>query len=186
MRSPATAPALSPPCWLSAPLRATSCSSKCVQPPPTPPSLIRIFIVILIGAIQINTVNAGQGTFNSMSSPPFVLLVHIPVSRSCPLTRLAVMMPRFIVQYATAKLGAPATQGKSDADVLALVTPDEHNFGSISWFLSTQCSTSVQQAVAAGTDAGWAAYMGCLGVSAADPARLAYWSAAKKAFQLSG
>lgn len=79
----------------------------------------------------------------------------------------------------------PKVAGASDNDVLALVTPDEYNFGSGPWFLATQCSDSVRQALQAGTDDGFRAYMACVGVTAGDD-RLAYWTRAKAAFGLSG
>jgi len=124
--------------------------------------------MLAVGAYESNEMqyntnleNMGQGTFN-------------------------MMLPKYISQYATAKLGASAVAGKSPSDVLALVTTDQYNFGSVSWFLTTQCSQSVQESVAQGTDQGWADYMGCIDVSPTDPGRLAYWTAAKSAFGLSG
>ncbi|KAI1137890.1 hypothetical protein F5Y05DRAFT_65169 [Hypoxylon sp. FL0543] len=70
-------------------------------------------------------------------------------------------------------------------EVLALVTPDEYNFGSGPWYFTKHCSTDVQNALKAGTDAGFQAYMGCVGVVAGED-RLAYWDRAKTAFGLSG
>ncbi|KAI0841086.1 hypothetical protein F5Y06DRAFT_260619 [Hypoxylon sp. FL0890] len=70
-------------------------------------------------------------------------------------------------------------------DVLALVTPDEYNFGSGPWYFTKHCSTDVQNALKAGTDAGFEAYMGCVGV-AVDQNRKDYWDRAKTAFGLSG
>ncbi len=70
--------------------------------------------------------------------------------------------------------------GKSPVEVLALVTPDEHNFGSAAWFLTTKCTADVQNSLKTGSDAGWAAYAGCIGVGV-DAARTAYWNRAKTA-----
>lgn len=74
--------------------------------------------------------------------------------------------------------------GKSPAEVLDMVTPDEHNFGSAGWFLKAHCGAGVREKLKAGTDEGWRAYMACVGVDGSDPARLQYWSRAKKAFNL--
>ncbi|OTB02519.1 hypothetical protein M426DRAFT_62181 [Hypoxylon sp. CI-4A] len=68
-------------------------------------------------------------------------------------------------------------------EILALVNTDEYNFGSGPWFLTTQCSTDVQEALKAGDDAGFQAYMGCVGVTL-DEQRTAYWTRAKAAFGL--
>ena len=73
--------------------------------------------------------------------------------------------------------------GASDDDVLALVTPDKYNFGSGPWFLTTQCTDDQRKQLQAGTDAGFSAYMSCIGVEATDE-RLAYWKRAKTAFGL--
>ncbi|KAI1460499.1 hypothetical protein F4805DRAFT_454921 [Annulohypoxylon moriforme] len=69
-------------------------------------------------------------------------------------------------------------------DVLALVNADEYNFGSGPWFLTTQCTKDVQTALAKGDDAGFQAYMGCVGVTLTSD-RTAYWTRAKAAFGLS-
>ncbi|KAI0889418.1 uncharacterized protein GGS22DRAFT_184995 [Annulohypoxylon maeteangense] len=68
-------------------------------------------------------------------------------------------------------------------EVLALVNTDEYNFGSGPWFFTTQCTKDVQSALAKGDDAGFSAYMGCVGVSVTDE-RKAYWTRAKAAFGL--
>ncbi len=79
-----------------------------------------------------------------------------------------------------------AAAGTSSPDaVLALVTPDQYNFGSAPWFLATQCPAATRAALAAGTGAGFQAYTQCVGVDAAGD-RLAYWTRAKAAFGLSG
>lgn len=75
--------------------------------------------------------------------------------------------------------------GASDDAVLALVTPDEYNFGSAPWFLTTKCTDDQRKQLQAGTDAGFQAYMACVGVEAGED-RLAYWARAKEAFNLPG
>ncbi|OAQ97769.1 hypothetical protein LLEC1_00565 [Akanthomyces lecanii] len=65
--------------------------------------------------------------------------------------------------------------------ILSLVTPDEHNFGSGPWFLTTQCRGTVRDALQRNIDEGFAEYMACVGVSVT-PERLAYLTRAKKAF----
>jgi hypothetical protein len=61
--------------------------------------------------------------------------------------------------------------------VLALVSGDEYSFASGAWFLATQCSGSVRDALDAGADAGWDGYMGCVGVEATEE-RTAMWRSA--------
>ncbi|OTA91268.1 hypothetical protein M434DRAFT_76505 [Hypoxylon sp. CO27-5] len=70
-------------------------------------------------------------------------------------------------------------------EILALVTPDEYNFGSGAWYFTKHCTADVQNALKAGTDAGFEAYMGCVGVQL-DKDRKDYWDRAKAAFGLSG
>ncbi|KAL2018956.1 hypothetical protein VTK56DRAFT_10250 [Thermocarpiscus australiensis] len=94
------------------------------------------------------------------------------------------MSPSFVAEYATSIFGADAVAGKSPVQVLSMVTPDEYNFGSAGWFLTTKCDTGVRDALKTGSDAAWQSYMACVGVSGSDPARLAYWSRAKQAFNL--
>ncbi|KAH7143583.1 hypothetical protein EDB81DRAFT_500055 [Dactylonectria macrodidyma] len=66
-------------------------------------------------------------------------------------------------------------------EILALVTPDEYNFGSGPWFLTTQCDASVRTQLDADIDAGFSAYMGCVGTTLTDE-RTAYLTRAKEAF----
>ncbi|KUJ08552.1 uncharacterized protein LY89DRAFT_690986 [Mollisia scopiformis] len=85
---------------------------------------------------------------------------------------------------------ADSTSGLSTDQVNAirvLVLPDEYTWASGAWFYSTQCSSSVKSAVQAGGQAGWDAYLGCIGAtdSSESSARLAYWTRANTAFGLS-
>ncbi|KAJ9157611.1 hypothetical protein NKR23_g148 [Pleurostoma richardsiae] len=104
---------------------------------------------------------AGQGTSNMQMSS-----LNIEYAKS--ITELA-------TEAATA----------DENSILALVTPDQYNFGSGPWFLTEKCSDT-QAELKKGTDAGWEAYMTCVGVDATDSERLAYWTRAKEAFGLSG
>ena len=65
--------------------------------------------------------------------------------------------------------------------ILALVTPDEYNFGSGPWFLATQCPQSVRDELDENADSGFQAYMQCVGTAVTDD-RLAYFARAKTAF----
>ncbi|KAH8158355.1 hypothetical protein CIB48_g9892 [Xylaria polymorpha] len=67
--------------------------------------------------------------------------------------------------------------------VRALVTTDDYNFGSGPWFLTTRCKPDVIDQLKATPDAGFEAYMACVGVTVT-PARQAYWTRAKQAFGL--
>ncbi|KAK4154021.1 hypothetical protein C8A00DRAFT_43141 [Chaetomidium leptoderma] len=94
------------------------------------------------------------------------------------------MMADFVSQFATDLFGADKVAGKSPDAVLAMVTPDEHNFGSAAWFLTKKCTADVRSSLKTGTDAGWTAYNQCIGVDGTLPDRMAYWTRAKTAFNL--
>lgn len=82
----------------------------------------------------------------------------------------------------------PALTGKvnpSDLNgVLQLVLPDQYSWASGAWFYSANCSPSVKSQLQAGGQAGFEAYMGCVGVSASEGNRMQYWQAATGAFGL--
>lgn len=105
-------------------------------------------------------------------------------------------MPNFNLEYAlsipalasAAKAIAPAstTDGLSDDQlnqILALVLPDQYSWASAAWFLTTKCA-SIRSTLQAGGQAGFEAYMGCVGTTATSD-RLAYWTRAQAAFGLS-
>ncbi|KAK4101759.1 hypothetical protein N658DRAFT_425176 [Parathielavia hyrcaniae] len=95
------------------------------------------------------------------------------------------MMPEFVSEYATSLFGADKVAGKSPDEVLAMVTPDEHNFGSAAWFLTAKCTEDVRASLKTGTDAGWTAYnQDCIGVDGSLQERMDYWTRAKEAFNL--
>ena len=71
--------------------------------------------------------------------------------------------------------------GKSPSDVLNLIIQYANwDFGSAMWFLSEQCEQGVRDGLKKGDDAGWNAYLGCIGTTATDD-RKAYWTRAKGA-----
>ncbi|KAG5973889.1 hypothetical protein E4U55_000193 [Claviceps digitariae] len=115
----------------------------------------------------------GQGTAN-MQMPNYNLLYakQIPALRD----------------QATCQFPFPTTDGQSPQTlqaILALVTPDEHNFGSGPWFLMSQCGGEVRDALARDVDDGFGLYMRCVGVEVTHERR-AYLERAKKAFGLEG
>ncbi|GAO14073.1 uncharacterized protein UV8b_06471 [Ustilaginoidea virens] len=67
--------------------------------------------------------------------------------------------------------------------ILSLVQPDEYNFGSGPWFLTTQCGRDVRARLRADVDDGFGAFLRCVGVPLTE-ARRAYFERAKKAFRL--
>jgi hypothetical protein len=80
---------------------------------------------------------------------------------------------------------ASSTDALSDDQlnaIRALVLPDQYSFGSAAWFLTSQCNQTRSQ-LQAGGQAGYEAYLSCVGVSAT-AARLAYWDLANTAFNL--
>lgn len=82
---------------------------------------------------------------------------------------------------------ASSTDGLTDDQlnsIRALVLPDQYAWASAAWFLTTQCSADVRTTMQAGGQAGFEAYMGCVGASATSD-RLAYWTRASTAMGLS-
>lgn len=81
---------------------------------------------------------------------------------------------------------ASSTEGLSDDElnaIRALVLPDQYSWGSAAWFLTTQCA-SARAALQAGGQAGYEAYLACVGTSATSD-RLAYWTRANSALGIS-
>ncbi|KAN0110275.1 hypothetical protein V8E51_006662 [Hyaloscypha variabilis] len=109
----------------------------------------------------------GQGTRN-MQMPNYNLMY-------------AQSIPALASQLSTITT-ATSTSGLSDDQlnaIRALVLPDEYSFASGAWFLTTQC-VSARPAIQAGGQAGYAAYLSCVGTSATAD-RLAYWTRANTA-----
>jgi len=88
---------------------------------------------------------AGQGTRN-MQTPDHNLQYAEYLATVC--TNCGITSAQ--VQHAEAQ---------GPAAVLDLVNTDEWSFGSAAWFLATQCDASIRQELAAGTQAGWEAYL---------------------------
>lgn len=83
----------------------------------------------------------------------------------------------------SAAAASAATTAQKNA-IRALVLPDEYSWASGAWFYSTQCGAAAKAALQAGGTAGWTAYMACVGVDPTEAQRLAYYTAAQKAFGL--
>ena len=114
---------------------------------------------------------AGQGTRN-MQMPDFNL-------------EYAMSIPALKAQ-AQAIAPSGTTAGLSDAQlnaIRALVLPDQYAWASAAWFLTTKCA-SIRPQLQAGGQAGWEAYLGCVGTSATSD-RQAYWQRANAAFGIS-
>lgn len=72
---------------------------------------------------------------------------------------------------------AEIEQAKTEgpAAVLDLVNGLQWSFGSAAWFLKTQCDSSIEDDLAAGTEAGWTSYLEeCVGTTVTDE-RTAGW-----------
>jgi hypothetical protein len=81
---------------------------------------------------------------------------------------------------------ASSTSGLSNAQlnqILDLVTPDQYAWATAAWFLTTQCS-SIRSQLQAGGQAGYTAYLGCIGTTATSD-RLTYWTRANTALGIS-
>lgn len=105
----------------------------------------------------------GQGTRN-MQSPEYNIKYAEWLSTTCQDCGITA------AQVEEAKAKGPEA-------VLELVNTDEWSFGSAAWFLTTQCGPSVRPALAKGDEAGWQAYMGCIGTSVTDD-RTKIWESA--------
>ena len=105
----------------------------------------------------------GQGTRN-MQSPAYNLKYAQWLSMECNNCGISAS-------------DVQSAQAKGPEAVLALVNSDEWGFGSAAWFLSTQCGAGVRSELAKGDDAGWAAYLGCIGTSVTDD-RTKIWKSA--------
>jgi hypothetical protein len=112
---------------------------------------------------------------------------HFPTPGNPGQGTRAMMMPNFVTEYAQS---IPALKDKvvtgTTADQLnanrALVLPDEYTWAAAPWYLTTKCS-EVRTQIQTGGEAGFSAYMKCLGVDAGSD-RLAYWNRASAAFGL--
>lgn len=78
--------------------------------------------------------------------------------------------------------GAGVADGVLDQVLELLLVDQEAAWGSAGWFYTTKCA-DVRGVVKSGSEAGWTAYMGCVGVEATAE-RTAYWVRAKEAFGL--
>ncbi|SMQ46610.1 unnamed protein product [Zymoseptoria tritici ST99CH_3D7] len=66
-------------------------------------------------------------------------------------------------------------KGEGPAAVLELVSSDQWSFGSAAWFLRTQCDATIEDGLAAGTEAGFKSYIeDCVGTTLTDD-RIAGW-----------
>ncbi|KAG9240646.1 hypothetical protein BJ878DRAFT_429828 [Calycina marina] len=111
----------------------------------------------------------GQGTRN-MQMPNFNLQYTLSVS------------PDAVKKITT----ATSTEGLSDAvlnSIRDIVTTDQFTWASGAWFLVNHCA-SVRPAIQKGDEAGFEAYMDCIGTAVTDD-RLQKWKAAMTAFGLS-
>lgn len=98
----------------------------------------------------------------------------------------AMLMPPNVAKYAASIAAVKdglAAAGGDTAKILELVTPDEYSFGAAAWYLTSQCA-GVAEGLKGASDAGWTAYMACVGVDGTDAGRVAYWTRAKAAFGL--
>ena len=88
----------------------------------------------------------------------------------------------FNLQYAqslsalSGVLAGAEAQGP-DAVLQLLIENADYDFGSAAWFYTSQCGASVKSGLQAGTQAGWEAYMGCIGAEVSDD-RTALWTSA--------
>jgi len=116
--------------------------------------------------------NPGQGTRN-MQMADYNL-------------QYALSIPALVGQVQAITTQTTTTSGLSDDQlnaIRALVLPDEYTWASAAWYYTTKCA-SVRSQVQAGGQAGYEAYLGCVGTTATSD-RLAYWTRANTAFGLS-
>lgn len=114
----------------------------------------------------------GQGTRN-LQMPAYNLLY----ARSIP-----ALLPA--VEAITTSTSVDGLTDDQLNDIRALVLPDEYSWGSAAWFLTSQCGEDVLSAMETPGEAGFNAYMGCVGTASTSD-RLAYYTRALQAFGLS-
>ncbi|TVY38360.1 hypothetical protein LSUB1_G003892 [Lachnellula subtilissima] len=103
-------------------------------------------------------------------------------TRNLQMANYNLMYAKSIPELASKASAASASVQSDDQlnEIRALVLPDQYSWASGAWFLTTQCA-SARSAIQAGGDAGFAAYMGCIGTGVTSD-RKAYWDRANKAF----
>lgn len=94
-------------------------------------------------------------------------------------------MPSYNLKYAGSIPGLAGKLGPVRNDpskVLNLLLSDEkYDFGSGAWFLTSQCSSDVRNALQSGSEAGWNKYISeCVGTTVTGD-RKAYWTRAAQA-----
>ncbi|GAM40856.1 hypothetical protein TCE0_041f13532 [Talaromyces pinophilus] len=97
--------------------------------------------------------------------------------------------PTFNDKYASSLTELADAYASAEGDVAAvldlLLSDEKYDFGSAAWFLTTQCSESVREALQTGSEEGWEGYVsGCVGTTVTDD-RKAYWSRAVEALGVS-
>ena len=94
-------------------------------------------------------------------------------------------MPPINLKYAQSisALAGPLQQAGTDpVKVLNLLrSNDNYDFGSASWYLTTQCTPDIRSGLRSGSEVGWSAYItSCVQTTPTDD-RKAYWVKAKQA-----
>lgn len=73
--------------------------------------------------------------------------------------------------------------GKPEAVLDLILTKDAHDFGSAAWFLATQCSPAVRNALRSGGEDGWRKYItSCVGTTVTEDRR-EVWERAVEALE---
>lgn len=99
-------------------------------------------------------------------------------------------MPPFNLEYADSIPGLADRLGpvRDDPDAVLelLLSDEEYDFGSGAWFLTSQCSSGVREALRTGSEDGWKRYVSeCVGTTVTED-RKAYWRRAAKALGVEG
>jgi hypothetical protein len=79
---------------------------------------------------------------------------------------------------AIAPAGVDGLSDESLNALLELVLPDKYSFASAAWFLTTQCSQTVQQDLRSGSNDSYTGYLACIGTEWTSE-RQAYWDKAR-------
>jgi hypothetical protein len=119
-----------------------------------------------------NPEHYGQGTANQQSAQ-YNLLYAKSIPELEPLVR----------EFASADAMTP---DQKTSMLTAIIADDQWNFGTGAWFITSQCPDVLDQ-LASNADAGFDAYMVCIGIpleGGIDPKRTEYWNNAKAAFKV--
>lgn len=115
----------------------------------------------------------GQGTRNLMMFP-FVWKYALDIPQVAP--QAQAIAPELSISSTNDELNNASNSTKTA--VLSLVLDDKFSWASASWFLTTQCNSTIAAALNTATEAGWETYITqCIGTTVTDDRKAVYTAA---------